>query len=626
MSVLKKLEELRMQKESSHLDQGAFGLDTDSDEEDTPSSRPAEQKQKPASLFADEEEEEPEEVEDIGRGGQKSSSRRSKGKRQKQKRGRRTGTQEQVEKAKPSSPPAGKNGGEEEEDLDSLLSEFGVGQAGLNNNLDQEEEKDEKGWAGGGASSRSLSGGLFDMSNKHFNMEMEVKQKFGVDVKLPQEVVQRKGKGRPTSSTRNNLTLLSGSQHFPRIRKPFHMALTARQGGLKYFTFSYSKEYEIQQQEYLAAVATYQPEQIGMHLQRYPFHVDAALQMAYLLECQGDHGQAHGLVERALYSYEVSFAPEFNLLHGNCRIDLASDESPNITFLKALARHAQLLGKKGCVRTALEVSKLLLSLAPEADPMGSLLSLDYYALRSGEYLYLLSFARDFPSRHGAETALYPNLLLSAALAAWHLEAKGSSSLPASSDALLRRACLLVPEVFTPLLNVVGEREASGEVWRALLPRLLALHTAHPLAEKLAAIYVERSAILWKAKGVLEWLRAMGSRLLTDMHTEAGSLEVTKAKEERAVVYSRDRPVPLPIKQLQKSQYSDHVPQIPAEFRQQQLPAANFPPADPAHAIDLQGHPLRALIMSILPWIQLQVQGEVVVGPPDERPPPPEEGD
>ena len=45
---------------------------------------------------------------------------------------------------------------------------------------------------------------------------------------------------------------------------------------------------------------------------------------------------------------------------------------------------AGLLGRRGCHRTAAEISRLLLSLAPESDPCCSLLAFDYYCLRSRE--------------------------------------------------------------------------------------------------------------------------------------------------------------------------------------------------------------------------------------------------
>ncbi len=72
----------------------------------------------------------------------------------------------------------------------------------------------------------------------------------------------------------------------------------------------------------------------------------------------------------------------------------------------------------------MEYCKFVLSLAPESDPFGALLVIDYYALRAREYEYLLEFVGGrfseefYPSKGKASPTLLlvPNLLYSAALA------------------------------------------------------------------------------------------------------------------------------------------------------------------------------------------------------------------
>jgi hypothetical protein len=63
-------------------------------------------------------------------------------------------------------------------------------------------------------------------------------------------------------------------------------------------------------------------------------------------------------------------------------------EHLNKVFCECLVKYIDILGRKGCSRTSLEYCKLLLSLAPENDPYGVLLRLDYYADRAREYGYL----------------------------------------------------------------------------------------------------------------------------------------------------------------------------------------------------------------------------------------------
>lgn len=55
---------------------------------------------------------------------------------------------------------------------------------------------------------------------------------------------------------------------------------------------------------------------------------------------------------------------------------------PNQLLFDALFRHIQQLNKRGCVRTAFECCKLLLSL-DKSDPLGTLCMIDYLAIRAG---------------------------------------------------------------------------------------------------------------------------------------------------------------------------------------------------------------------------------------------------
>lgn len=54
-------------------------------------------------------------------------------------------------------------------------------------------------------------------------------------------------------------------------------------------------------------------------------------------------------------------------------------------------KHIQFVGQRACYRTALELSKMLLSLNPVEDPLAIVLSIDYYALRAKEFKWLIDF-------------------------------------------------------------------------------------------------------------------------------------------------------------------------------------------------------------------------------------------
>ena len=66
-------------------------------------------------------------------------------------------------------------------------------------------------------------------------------------------------------------------------------------------------------------------------------------------------------------------------------------ENLNIIFAECLVKYIDVLGRKGCSKTALEVCKLLLGLNPKHDTWGVLLRIDFYSLRAKEYEFLIKF-------------------------------------------------------------------------------------------------------------------------------------------------------------------------------------------------------------------------------------------
>ena len=66
-------------------------------------------------------------------------------------------------------------------------------------------------------------------------------------------------------------------------------------------------------------------------------------------------------------------------------------------FFIALFRHINYVGARACHRTALEFCKLALSLDPDNDPLGILLTLDFYAIRAQQREYHHYF--DFSNCH-----------------------------------------------------------------------------------------------------------------------------------------------------------------------------------------------------------------------------------
>lgn len=105
-------------------------------------------------------------------------------------------------------------------------------------------------------------------------------------------------------------------------------------------------------------------------------------------------------------------------------LDFSPDaEHLNVVFGECLVKYIDVLGRKGCCRTALECCKLLLGLNPEQDMHGVLLRIDYYANRAREFEYQLSLMNNFDLQvyNGNPglipcIKLMPNLMMTSSLA------------------------------------------------------------------------------------------------------------------------------------------------------------------------------------------------------------------
>lgn len=147
-------------------------------------------------------------------------------------------------------------------------------------------------------------------------------------------------------------------------------------------------------------------------------------------------------VERALYAFEASFHPSFTLT-GTCSLPYIHIE--NRSFYLCLYKHIlyaaifslelfiRYTSRKGCWQTAFEQSKLLLSLDTN-DPIGMLLIIDFFAIKSGNFKWILSFYEHFNTE--LSLSQMPNWAYSIALAEFHAsEFKDTSTSNKKNNAL-----------------------------------------------------------------------------------------------------------------------------------------------------------------------------------------------
>lgn len=290
---------------------------------------------------------------------------------------------------------------------------------------------------------------------------------------------------------------------------------------VKYFRYAHEAHYARLQDLYLELVKSHDPNLLVDICSRYPYHVDSLLQLAELYRQMGELDRAAEQVERCLYVLEGSWHVSFKPFDGTCR--LSFDVMENRPLYVALFRYSQLLTRRGLYRTSLEISKLLLNLDPENDPMGMLMLADSYALLSIEYQWIEDMRETYeyiPIKY------FPNFAASAALAKDAIRSsfsetgnrsgsssmakngKNSEEMDAENDSakakevedMLIDTILTFPMIVMPLLNATDN---SSTVWTEHRlfeePWYAAGYTDGGLLNRMARVYAERSKLLWSSE-------------------------------------------------------------------------------------------------------------------------------
>lgn len=180
----------------------------------------------------------------------------------------------------------------------------------------------------------------------------------------------------------------------------------------------------------------------------------------------------------------------------------------NKTFFLALFRYIQMLGREGCSRTALEYCKLLLSLDP-TDPLFVLLIIDYYAVRSGEYEWLLDLSQS-PKMASKKLSSFPNFAFSIALAKFYLQKKKKDNqfTLEEADEALQNALILFPGVLSPLATKASFKLPHSDSSSENLANhgFFSGWKGPDSLQRLITLYIERNYSLWKDPEVTQWLK------------------------------------------------------------------------------------------------------------------------
>ncbi|KAF4041290.1 Transcriptional repressor TCF25 [Phytophthora infestans] len=485
---------------------------------------------------------------------------------------------------------------------------------------------------------------LFGVQLKFANADKEMKRIFGVKEGGPSTSRKR---GDPRSAARVSTkkvmmvspmdewprppTFVGGGIRWTRSNKPKG---TGWNSLCNYYEITWSIAYKKLQEEFELLQWTHDPNLIAHFLQRNPYHIDALLTMSEVFQHHGQMDHATDCIKRCMYVLELAWADQFDVSKGNCRMDIKTEH--NAGFFRALFLLMKQVGRRGCMRSAFETAKLLLSLDPQGDPMNVLLAVDYYALTSRQCQFLIDlfdsktpavdrFASDeaeskqksnWKNSMGSADSIValPNLQFSLALAYFFI---GNETEAKENLAI---ALLKFPTILKPLLEKIAANPSSSSWQPILSSRVFAnARSVDGVLQHLLDIYVTRNHSVWKVNDAQSFLlrsaqHALASPALVSANAQVLELPTCLHKYIRAVTadYSdeittlpADHPMLQPP-QLQNGQPLDAEALAALARAQEEFEAGNLP-AD--------ANPLLLFLQTLLPWNHVQGAGQQPPQPP-----------
>jgi hypothetical protein len=254
---------------------------------------------------------------------------------------------------------------------------------------------------------------LFEIQPQFLNPENEEKKLFGAEIiKLAYQQEGRMQRGRGKQTRHRKTVLVRPKDSWPPITSDLDMLLIDSKEGINYFKIVWSTEYKQAQQTFFQCVESGDPNTLTALLQHHPYHVDSMLQLCEACKLTNQLDMVVDLMDRILYRFETCWHTLFRpTRETNGRLEYIHPE--NRSFFIALFKYIQLLDRRGCCRTSLELCKLLLNM-DHSDPLGVLLLIDNYAIRAKEYSFLLDLS--FSEQFEANLSVLPNFVYNTALA------------------------------------------------------------------------------------------------------------------------------------------------------------------------------------------------------------------
>ncbi|XP_030373230.1 transcription factor 25 [Scaptodrosophila lebanonensis] len=390
---------------------------------------------------------------------------------------------------------------------------------------------------------------------KHLNPQNEMRRTFG---KRVVKVETKRGRQKPTLKS---TYMVSAKESWPPLTKNIitmkslpmpdtpdsstSPKIQINDEKVQWFTFEHSQYYQGIQHMFLSALERTDSDFLINLIKRCPYHVDSLIQLSELCKMTEDFALASELIERALLLLESSLHINFSLTSGNSRLDYRRQE--NRAFFIVLFKHAQYMEERACCRTAFEISKLVLSLQPDVDPLAMILVIDYYALRSKQYDWLVDYYEQ--QNVARNLSQLPNMAYSYALALFLLH--GSCE---RANQSLQFALLMFPGVLKPLLDEMSvqtdKRVLSSSYFQSEVSG-----SQSPALHQLVCLYVCRAKIVWRQNDVLPWLESNVNVALDRI--ESKDAVIADYKEKRDLRYGTP-PRPI-LRHVILSDYKEKVP-------------------------------------------------------------------
>lgn len=416
---------------------------------------------------------------------------------------------------------------QDDEDVDAILRQFADTLGSSSDNL----KRDVKGEIT--ARERHAEWSILGVNGKHLKAEEEVRRIFGststsaIHPQQNQQTEAYTGYSRRIRRLAARGLIKDRSQPLkpgllisnPRVAWPRNMSsnmLTIQHAGVDSKsgatlfqltlskTCSHENVFKAVQAEFEQCVESYDPNSLVPFLAAYPYHLDGLLTMADVYKAIGENEQSDDLIERCVYVLDCCWPPAFIEAAATGQARLAVSDSklfPTRLVFLPLFRYMQTLSRRGLHRTALEVCKLLLQLDTD-DPMGAFFLVDYYALRSRNYSFIMDLATG--KSVDPEISLLPNIVYSYALALWYQEQSQEGETKTgnrtSTEALVK-AITLYPLAAVKLCEAIGLKATN------MTSTLLDSCTrASKSLQHAVEIFVQRQSALWKPDPVQNWLR------------------------------------------------------------------------------------------------------------------------